>query len=119
MSSERHRMRRRQREAVLVALEAKLRAEGSWGGETHLQKATYFAQEMTRVPMDFDFILYKYGPFSPDLRDELSSMRADGFLVMRPVPGYGPQLEPTDRAHAQLVTRWPRTLARHDPRLTF
>ena len=57
-----------------------------WSGETHLQKATYLACWLVDIPFDFDFILYKHGPFSFELRDELGSMRADRLLDREPQP---------------------------------
>src|SRR6266545_4036200 len=64
-------MKRLQRAALLTELVEQMRAHDSWCGETHLQKATYFLQELLDVEMDYDFVLYKHGPFSFDLRDEL------------------------------------------------
>ena len=79
------------REALLVSLTDAMRAKGSWCGETHLQKATYFLQEMTAVPTGFDYILFHHGPFSFDLREELTAMRANGFLTLQvKAPPYGP-----------------------------
>ena len=113
-------MKRRQREAVVAALDDKLFAHGSWCGETHLQKSVYFLQEMLEVPTDFDFILYKFGPFSGDLREELGAMRADGFLELVPQPApYGPKLRTTAIAERQLVDRWPKTVARYEDRMEF
>lgn len=87
-------MERLAREAVLLSLVEKLRQAGSWCGETHVQKATYFLQEVAGVPLGFPFILYKHGPFSFDLRDELTAMRADGFLTLEPRDPYGASLGP-------------------------
>lgn len=113
-------MKRRQREAVVAALDAKLAARDSWCGETHLQKSVYFLQEMLGVPTGFPFILYKYGPFSGELRSELGSMRTDGFLELIPQPApYGPKLHATPAAERQLVGRWPNTLRRYDSQLDF
>lgn len=113
-------MKRRQREAVVAALDAKLAARHSWCGETHLQKAVYFLQELLGVPTGFGYILYKFGPFSRDLRGELGAMRADGFLELVPQPApYGPTLAVTDAAERQLVARWPKTLKRYDANLNF
>jgi hypothetical protein len=61
-------------------------------GETHMQKATFFLQELIKVPLGFEFLLYKHGPFSFDLRDELTFMRAQGFLRLEPQYPYGPTL---------------------------
>src|SRR5882762_5606640 len=85
-------MDRLQKDSVLLALNEELRAAGSWAGETHMQKATYFLQHLMRVPLAFDFILYKHGPFSFDLRDELTAMRAHGFFRLEPQYPYGPTL---------------------------
>jgi len=113
-------VKRRQRQAVLAAVDQQLAAEGSWCGETHLQKAVYFLQTLLDVPTDFDYILYKFGPFSRELRAELATMRADGFLelVPRPQP-YGPTLDVTPSAQQQLVARWPKTLKRYASGLDF
>lgn len=103
-------MKRLQRAAVLVELGDQMRARGSWCGETHLQKATYFLQELFDPELGFDFILYKHGPFSFDLRDELISLRGDGLmsLVRQPYP-YGPTLAPTE-AGEEIKATYPRTL---------
>lgn len=91
-------MKRLQKVVLLTVLAEKLLEKGSWCGETHLQKATYFLQELLEVPTGFDFILYKHGPFSFDLRDELTAMRADGLIALEPKqPAYGPSLVPTER----------------------
>jgi hypothetical protein len=88
-------MERLQQAAVLLALVEKLRDRGDWCGETHIQKTTYFLQQLMNVPLDFDFILYKHGPFSFDLRDEINAMLTDNILALesRPYP-YGPSILP-------------------------
>lgn len=85
-------MERLQRASILLRLNQELRQAGSWAGETHMQKATFFLQELNDVPLNFDFILYKHGPFSFDLRDELTYMRAQGFFQLEPQYPYGPSL---------------------------
>jgi hypothetical protein len=112
-------MTRSQKAAVLTQLVDKLRAQGSWAGETHLQKAIFFLQEMLRSPMGFDFILYKHGPFSFDLRDELTGLRADGILELEPqLPPYGPRFATTSVGRG-LVERHPKTLEGQADRVTF
>ncbi len=113
-------MKRRQREAIVAAIDQRMAERGSWCGETHLQKAVYFLQTLLDVPTDFGYILYKFGPFSRELRAELASMRADGFLDLVPQPQpYGPTLQVTPVAEQQLIARWPKTLGRHGPALDF
>ncbi len=108
------------RRAALVAeLVRKLRENGSWTGETHVQKTAYFLQEMLGVPLGFRFSLYKYGPFSFDLRDQLTEMRGLDQLELEPQPRpYGPKLAAGLGAD-QLRTRFPKTVRRHSPALTF
>ncbi len=91
-------MDRLRRAAVLTRLIKELRDQGSWCGETHVQKAAYFLRQLMKVPLDLDFILYKHGPFSFDLRDELTALRADGLIGLEPQWPYGPQIVLTDRS---------------------
>jgi hypothetical protein len=88
-----------------------MRDHGSWCGETHIQKSIYLLQELFSVPLGFGFILYKHGPFSFDLRDEITSLRADALLSLQfqAIP-YGPRLAPTNGA-LELAARFPKTLA--------
>lgn len=112
-------MNRLAQEAVLAGLARRLDENGSWSGETHIQKATYLLHELTNVPFDFDFILYKHGPFSFQLRDELASMRADKLVERQPQPApYGPRIVVTDRGR-ELEERLARTMERYGPRLDW
>jgi hypothetical protein len=106
-------------EAIIVGLARRLHDRGSWAGETHLQKATYLLHELWGVPFDFDFILYKHGPFSFELRDELGSMRADRLLIREPqLPPYGPRILVTERG-AELEERFARTMERYGAALDW
>jgi hypothetical protein len=96
-------MKKRQREALLVALARALRDEGSWCGETHLQKATYVLEGLLKVPLGFEHVLYKYGPFASDVREELATMRADGFLESQSSYPYGPRLGRTSRSSRSVL----------------
>jgi hypothetical protein len=112
-------MNRSQKAAVLAQLVDRLRAQDSWAGETHLQKAVFFLQGMLRSPMGFDFILYKHGPFSFDLRDELTGLRADGILQLEPqLPPYGPRFATTGTGQ-RIVERHPKTLEGQASRIAF
>lgn len=112
-------MKRLAQEAVLVSLTRRLREHGSWAGETHVQKATYLVDELLDVPLDFPFILYKHGPFSFELRDELGSMQSDRLLTREAQPPpYGPRLLATSRGE-ELESRFPKTMAKYGPRLDW
>lgn len=106
-------MNRLAQEAVLARLARRLEEEGSWSGETHIQKTAYLACELVGLPLDLDFILYKHGPFSFELRDELASMRADRLLErIAQGPKYGPRLFVTDRGR-ELEERLARAVGRY------
>ncbi len=104
------------RAAVVAKLRDLLDERGSWAGETHLQKASFFLQEGAGVPLDLDFILYKFGPFSFDLRDELGSYLSKHLMGLKVQGQYGPRLTSTPEGHA-LQERFPKTLGRFDPQL--
>ena len=61
-----------------------------WAGETHIQKALYFLHSMLNVPCLYNFVLYKHGPYSFDLHDDLGKMRAHLVLEIEPRRPYGP-----------------------------
>jgi uncharacterized protein YwgA len=111
-------MKRFKQDALLTETAFQLRARGSWCGETHMQKAVYFLQRLRNVPLGFDFILYKHGPFSFDLRDELTAMVADGFFELRAQWPYGPSLLPT-AAGQDLRLSFPKTLVQYGRDIEF
>lgn len=97
-------MERHFRAAVLIKLVEALRKEGSWSGETHIQKAAYILQALAAPELEWDFTLYKYGPFSFELRDEITMMRAD-YLLEHEIRSrrYGPGYRPGYAAQAILT----------------
>lgn len=70
-----------------------LNENGSWTGETHLQKTAYIAKTVLDVPLSAEFILYKHGPYSFDLNKNIGHMLARGILSASQIPGYGPSLK--------------------------
>lgn len=112
-------MERLPRSAVLLTLLDQLHAHGSWCGETHVQKSVYFVQELLGVPLDFDFIFYKYGPFSFELSDELTALQGDSLLkVVIRDPQYGPSLLPGP-ASEPFLEQFPRTRERYSLAIRF
>ena len=110
---------RLQKASLIIEFINKLKEKGSWCGETHIQKATYFLQGLTGVPLDFEFILYKHGPFSFDLRDELTAMRADGLIKNEiQLPPYGPSLLPTDLGN-KIHDHFPKTTKKYSSEIEF
>lgn len=112
-------MRRLQKAATLVSLVKSLGEHGSWCGETNIQKSAFFLQDLTGVPLGFEFVLYKYGPYSFDLTDELTALRADSILALEtPDPRYGPSYRPGEMSDFALE-RFPRTVNRYKERVEF
>lgn len=107
------------RQAVVLSLIEKLDLYGNWCGETHIQKSLYFLQEMLGVPTEFDFILYKHGPFSFDLRDELNVMRANMIIKLQSNQyPYGPSHLPGDAAE-RLKELYPKTTKAYNRQIDF
>lgn len=99
-------MNRLERAAILSYLVKALRGLGSWTGETHVQKAAYLLQHAASVPLGYEFVLYKHGPFSFDFHDELDELGADGLLVVEPQGyPYGPKLGVTSIGQRNLELR--------------
>ena len=82
--------------ALVVHLAKKLRAKGSWCGETHLQKAMYILQDLSKSNFSYKFVIYQHGPYSFDLNNELAAMRSSNIIEFQfPKEGYGPTIAPT------------------------
>ena len=111
-------MGRMRNAALITRLIEQLRKHDSWCGETHVQKTTYFLQHLMHVPLGFDFILYKHGPFSFALRDELTALRADGLLTLEHDNRYSPRIATTKRSK-YIQDRFPSTLAKYDSSISF
>ena len=106
-------------DALIARLARTMRESDSWTGETHIQKATYLLEVLADVPFDFDFILYKHGPFSFELRDALGNMQADRYLEREPQdPPYGPRFSVTERG-LELEQRFAKTMSRYGSKVDW
>ena len=103
-----------ERRSLLCHLVAEMRDADSWAGETQIQKSVLFLQELLGVPLGYEFVLYKHGPFSFDLRSELALMRARLQLDVEPNLHYGPSFLPGVRG--LLAIKVP---TRHEDAITF
>ncbi len=106
------------KDVVLLTFIERLHQHESWCGETHIQKGTYFLQELLGVPLDFRFILYKHGPYSFDLKDELTAQVADALLAVKSREPYGPNLVLGENS-AALLERSPRSRAAYRTQAEF
>jgi len=112
-------MKRLQQAAILVSLIEALEEKESWCGETNIQKTTYFLQELMGVPLGCEFILYKYGPYSFDLSENLTHLCADSFLDLEVRDRrYGPSYTSGDMRD-YLVNRFPKTLRRYQDKIVY
>lgn len=103
---------------VLLDLIENLKSKGSWCGETHVQKSTFFLQAMTGVDLGFQFTLYKYGPYSFDLSSALASLQAATLLKVEPTAPYGSVLSPAPE-WAELKAQYPKTVAEYSRHIDF
>jgi len=64
-------------------------------GETFIQKIIYFLIHSENVPIDYEYTLYDYGPYSFELNNELSQMEMSRMIIKHPDPsGYGFEIKP-------------------------
>ncbi|MFZ5585983.1 MAG: hypothetical protein ACOZHQ_08655, partial [Thermodesulfobacteriota bacterium] len=71
------------------------------------------------VPLGYQFVLYRYGPFSFDLRDELTAMRVDEIIQLVPQsPPYGPRYSVMKQAD-YIQGLFPKTLGRFDDKIQY
>lgn len=111
-------MERLQRSAIVLSMIESLHKEGSWCGETHIQKSVYLLQELLGVPSKFEFILYKHGPYSFDLSDDLTAMRGMNILSIELRRPYGPSILPGPRG-SQLSNLFTKTLEAYRRKTEF
>ena len=103
--------------ALIVELARQLRLRESWCGETHLQKTAYFLKELMKVPLSYDFILYKYGPYSFDLTEQINILRADDVFRLQPRGNYGPTIVEGKHVswltgqHQEIIKRYQKKLS--------
>ena len=87
MNWKRHRL-------ILLVLNC-LKEHGSWAGKTHLIKTLYLLKALSKQKIPFDFILYKHGPYSFDIEDELAVMKSYSAIASDTIiNGYGESLIP-------------------------
>jgi len=80
---------------IILSVVCGLSQRGSWSGKTHVIKTLYLLKAIGNMDMPFQFILYKHGPYSFDVENELALMRSykaiEGEISIQ---GYGESLRP-------------------------
>jgi len=102
-------MNKLKRYAVVLLVIEELRRKGSCCGETHIQKTVYFLERLFEGVLDYQFILYKYGPFSFNLRDDLGIMESMGVIKVVSQPSHSPKIIPSKLAK-KVKELFPKTL---------
>ena len=104
--------------AIVARLVEMMRADGSWAGETHVQKTIFFLKRLLNVPTRYDFVLYMHGPYSFDLHDDLGAMRANSILALKPQAHYGASFE-LGQFGERAINRSKETVEQYEEQLRF
>jgi hypothetical protein len=84
--------------ALILAMIESLRAHGSRTGKTPIIKGLFLAK-VAGLDVPFELFLYKHGPYSTDIEDNLDQMKSYGALVVEAAfDGYGVRLSPGENA---------------------
>jgi len=84
--------------ALILAMIEMLRAQGSRTGKTPIIKGLFLAKAVG-LDVPFELFLYKHGPYSTDIEDNLDQMKSYGAILVEPAfDGYGVRLTPGENA---------------------
>ena len=85
--------------ALILAMIEGLRAHGNRTGKTHVIKGLFLGKAAGVLEVPFDFFLYKHGPYSTDVEENLEEMISYGAVAVDPAfDGYGVILRPGEKA---------------------
>lgn len=97
-------------QAIVLELLKLMKSASSWCGETHLQKSVFILEYgLSNSSLHYAYIMYKHGPYSFDLHDELSSMISNGMIEVESRNGYGSSLFVSDLG-MRILERFPNTV---------
>ena len=96
-----------QRQALICHLIEEMRRNMSWAGHTHIQKCVLFLQGLFKTPTNYEFVLHLHGPYSFELRNDLTLMRTRSQLGVEERPGYGPSFTLGTRGNISIKTKSP------------
>ena len=112
-------MNQLKRAALISEMLDRMIEKGSWAGKTHLQKCIFFLQAMAGVPTGYVFQLYRYGPFSFEMRDEIIRLQAEDIIRLAPrSASYRSSLKTTE-ASKHLRKYVSKTLDQHSKAIDF
>ena len=107
-----------QQHALVAYLVKQMRQSGGWAGETHIQKSLFFLKSMLGLPLSYDYVLYKHGPYSFNLHDDIGLMRANMILDIEIRGNYGPSFCP-GRLADRLFIRFSSEFRKYLPRIDY
>ena len=107
-----------ERWAIIAKLVDRMRSDGGWSGETHIQKAVCFLNSLLKVPASYNFLLYKHGPYSFDLHDDLGKMKANRILDIEPQRPYGPSFG-LGALGAESIRRGEKAVRKFESQISF
>ena len=90
-------MRSRQIIAVILQLMNEMWYKNTWCGESTIQMHVFFLQELMKVPLAFEFVLYRGAPFSFDLSYLFAEMNSAKSVELVTQPRSRPQIKVTER----------------------
>ncbi len=85
--------------ALILAMIDGLKAHRTRTGKTHVIKGLFLGKAAGLLDVPFDFFLYKHGPYSTDVEEQLEQMKSYGAVALDPAfDGYGVLLRPAEKA---------------------
>ena len=108
----------REQHCLVAEMVEQMRDSGGWAGETHIQKGLYFWKTLCGTPFSYNFILYKHGPYSFDLHNDMGRMMADRILNLEPRYPYGPSFS-QGRSAINVAKQYQETLKRYRGAMAF
>lgn len=78
----------------------------------------FLLKSLFNIPIDYDFVLYKHGPHSFKLSDDLVAFRGDMLLELEPVRGGSPKFKSTEDGQ-KLKDSFPNTTKRYCEYISF
>ncbi|WP_027141677.1 hypothetical protein [Mesorhizobium sp. WSM3626] len=108
------------RVSIILDLTIKLKQKGSWCGETHIQKTAFILKSFGVDELDYDFILYKHGPYSFELHSELAIVRNANLISLVVLQDrYGPSFEVTEIWGTRFLERHQEKVKRIKKKVSF
>jgi len=82
---------------IIAELASRLKDVSPQFGKTVLQKLVFILQEVYKVPCEYEYILYNYGPYSGDLAEDLSFFASMDGVSVQWNQGFGFKILPAGK----------------------